>query len=174
MRNYFLLLGLFVAGVSPLSADDGDPHAAGPIIERFRCRFEDSNDRKRGESFTFHESTPGPVFDVRFAGTYGDATLTRHETLWPEQFELRVSGRVRGFIMVGLDTDTGLTFTEVIEAEKHITYYDTKGRWLPGPRDSAYRIEVVRQGNVAQLLITTSPAARSNNKWKVNWYAAGW
>jgi hypothetical protein len=172
MTRRILLLAVVFA--STAWANDAIDTTA-PKIERFTCRFDPYHrSSRRDDRFLLCDTAGGPVFDVRFGNTIGNATLERHEAAWPEPLQLRITGERRGFIVLGLKTETGFTESRTIELGKVITYHDARGVSLPGPAGSAYRIETQRVAGVVNVTITTSPEVRTNRQWHIRWYAAGW
>jgi len=180
-RSYLALVLLAVPGALPGEARPGSARLAGPQLSPFTCRFEEYSGGARKKDwapvdrFAVRGAARRPEFFVQFGGWSGQATIERHEALWPETIDLHLAFAIDTITFIELTTDGGRKFLPLYPyGGKAVDYFDAQGNHCDGAEGSAFRFEAELLPDGMHMRITAPPTARANRKWGILWYTTSW
>jgi hypothetical protein len=154
-----------------VGCDSNGPEVVGPPISTVTCRFKDA-----GGKFEVRGTPQIPRFIVQFDNYSGSACLERHEQLWPDRFDVKISGSRNTILFVSLTPDGfGEIHLHFVPGKKWVNYYDDKGKWLEHSTDKAFQIETKETADGGLEVKVTMPApARSVRRLELKYWSTCW
>jgi hypothetical protein len=177
-RNCLLTLVLVLFfGALPGAADSDRFGLVGPHFSRVSCTFEVARVKGNNPQSTFEVggTLQNPHYYVKIDSHEGRARLVRNERLWPETFEMSITGWRDTIVSISLVPEgCGKMHLRFVPGKKWVTYYDERGKELDQPEGVTFRFEAVQTEYGVDVKVTLPQEARSIKRIDVNYWATAW